>query len=73
MSANGYGHREIAARLGVGPRAVNNALQRARRKVFGRRVRSPRHDVLPLSAAGSKRVWMTGVPVSDGARPDVNH
>jgi RNA polymerase sporulation-specific sigma factor len=36
LSANGCGHREIAARLGVRPRAVNNALQRARRKVLGR-------------------------------------
>jgi DNA-directed RNA polymerase specialized sigma24 family protein len=37
LSANGCGYREIAATLGVRPRAVNNALQRARRKVFGRR------------------------------------
>ncbi len=36
LSANGCSHREIAARLGVRPRAVNNALQRARRKVLGR-------------------------------------
>jgi len=36
LSANGCDHREIAARLGVRPRAVNNALQRARRKVLGR-------------------------------------
>ena len=33
LSANGCGYREIAARLGVRPRAVNNALQRARRKL----------------------------------------
>ena len=39
LSANGCSHREIAARLGVRPRAVNNALQRARRKVLGRRTR----------------------------------
>jgi len=39
LSANGCGYREIAARLGVRPRAVNNALQRARRKVLGRRTR----------------------------------
>jgi RNA polymerase sporulation-specific sigma factor len=39
LSADGCGHREIAARLGVRPRAVNNALQRARRKVLGRRSR----------------------------------
>jgi DNA-directed RNA polymerase specialized sigma24 family protein len=39
LSANGFSHREIAARLGVRTRAVNNALQRARHKVFGRRTR----------------------------------
>jgi RNA polymerase sporulation-specific sigma factor len=32
LSANDNSHRECAARLGVGERAVNNALQRARRK-----------------------------------------
>lgn len=36
MSANDCGHRQIAATLGVRPRAVNNALQRARRKLLGR-------------------------------------
>jgi RNA polymerase sigma-H factor len=39
LSANGCGHREIASRLGVRPRAVNNALQRARRKLLGRPTR----------------------------------
>ena len=39
LSANGVSHREIAARLGVRTRAVNNALQRARHKVFDRRTR----------------------------------
>jgi RNA polymerase sporulation-specific sigma factor len=39
LSANGCGYREIAARLGVRPRAVNNALQRARRKVLAVRSR----------------------------------
>ena len=37
LSANGFAYREIAARLGVRTRAVNNALQRARRKLRGRR------------------------------------
>jgi RNA polymerase sporulation-specific sigma factor len=37
LSLNGLGYREIAATLGVQPRAVNNALQRARRKLRGRR------------------------------------
>jgi RNA polymerase sporulation-specific sigma factor len=36
LSTNGCGYREIASRLGVRPRAVNNALQRARRKMLGR-------------------------------------
>jgi len=36
LSANGCGHRQIAATLGVRPRAVNNALQRARRKLLDR-------------------------------------
>ena len=35
LSANDISHRECAVRLGVGERAVNNALQRARRKVLG--------------------------------------
>jgi RNA polymerase sporulation-specific sigma factor len=35
LSANGCGYRDIAARLGVSLRAVNNALQRARRKLRG--------------------------------------
>jgi RNA polymerase sporulation-specific sigma factor len=39
LSASDYGHREIAARLGVRPRAVNNALPRARRKLLGRGAR----------------------------------
>jgi DNA-directed RNA polymerase specialized sigma24 family protein len=39
MSASDCGHREIASRLGVRPRAVNNALQRARRKLLGRGTR----------------------------------
>jgi RNA polymerase sporulation-specific sigma factor len=39
LSANGCSYREIAATLGVRPRAVNNALQRARRKLLGRRTR----------------------------------
>jgi RNA polymerase sigma-H factor len=39
LSANGCSYREIAARLGVRPRTVNNALQRARRKVLGPRTR----------------------------------
>ena len=33
LAASDYTHREIAARLGVGARAVNNALQRARHKL----------------------------------------
>jgi RNA polymerase sporulation-specific sigma factor len=36
LSANGCGHQEIAARLGVGRRAVNNAMQRVRRKLLDR-------------------------------------
>jgi RNA polymerase sporulation-specific sigma factor len=36
QSANGRPHREIAETLGVGQRAVNNALQRARGKLIGR-------------------------------------
>jgi RNA polymerase sporulation-specific sigma factor len=39
LSANGCGYREIAARLGVRPRVVNNALQRARGKVLALRSR----------------------------------
>jgi RNA polymerase sporulation-specific sigma factor len=35
MSANDCGHREIASTLGIRQRAVNNALQRARRKLLG--------------------------------------
>jgi RNA polymerase sporulation-specific sigma factor len=35
LSANDCGHREIASALGVRQRAVNNALQRARRKLLG--------------------------------------
>ena len=35
LSANDHSHRECAGRLGVGERAVNNALQRARRKLVG--------------------------------------
>ena len=35
LSANDISHRECAGRLGVGERAINNALQRARRKVLG--------------------------------------
>ena len=35
LSANDISHRECAGRLGVGERAVNNALQRARRKLLG--------------------------------------
>ena len=35
MSANGRTHRDSARALGVGERAVNNALQRARRKLVG--------------------------------------
>ena len=37
LSLNGLGYREIAATLGVQPRTVNNALQRARRKLRGQR------------------------------------
>jgi DNA-directed RNA polymerase specialized sigma24 family protein len=33
MAASDYSHREIAAALDVGTRAVNNALQRARHKL----------------------------------------
>jgi DNA-directed RNA polymerase specialized sigma24 family protein len=35
LSASDHSHRECAERLGVGERAVNNALQRARRKLAG--------------------------------------
>jgi RNA polymerase sigma-H factor len=35
LSAIDHNHRECAARLGVGERAINNALQRARRKLVG--------------------------------------
>jgi RNA polymerase sporulation-specific sigma factor len=35
LSANDHSHRESAGALGVGERAVNNALQRARRKLLG--------------------------------------
>jgi RNA polymerase sporulation-specific sigma factor len=35
LSANDYKHRDSARVLGVGERAVNNALQRARRKLAG--------------------------------------
>lgn len=34
LSANDHSHRESAGALGVGERAVNNALQRARRKLL---------------------------------------
>jgi DNA-directed RNA polymerase specialized sigma24 family protein len=33
MAASDYAHREIAAELHVGVRAVNNAVQRARHKL----------------------------------------
>ena len=36
LSANDRSYREIAGTLGIGQRAVNNALQRARRKLIGR-------------------------------------
>jgi RNA polymerase sporulation-specific sigma factor len=36
LSANDCGHRDIAGTLGIRQRAVNNALQRARRKLLGR-------------------------------------
>jgi RNA polymerase sigma-H factor len=36
LSANDCGHREIARTLGIRQRAVNNALQRARRKLLSR-------------------------------------
>ena len=39
LSANDHSHRECAGTLGVGERAVNNALQRARRKLAGSAVR----------------------------------
>jgi RNA polymerase sporulation-specific sigma factor len=39
MSANDCGHREIASTLGVRQRVVNNALQRARRKLLDRATR----------------------------------
>jgi RNA polymerase sporulation-specific sigma factor len=35
LSANDHTHRDSARELGVGERAVNNALQRARRKLVG--------------------------------------
>ena len=35
LSASDHNHRACAARLGVGERAINNALQRARRKLVG--------------------------------------
>lgn len=35
LSASDHSHRDCADRLGVGERAVNNALQRARRKLAG--------------------------------------
>jgi RNA polymerase sporulation-specific sigma factor len=35
LSANDHSHREAAGALGVGERSVNNALQRARRKLAG--------------------------------------
>jgi RNA polymerase sporulation-specific sigma factor len=35
LSASDHKHRDCAARLGVGERAINNALQRARRKLVG--------------------------------------
>jgi DNA-directed RNA polymerase specialized sigma24 family protein len=35
LSANDCTHRDSARELGVGERAVNNALQRARRKLAG--------------------------------------
>ena len=35
LSANDISHHDCAGRLGVGERAVNNALQRTRRKVLG--------------------------------------
>jgi RNA polymerase sporulation-specific sigma factor len=35
LSANDHSHRESACVLGVGERSVNNALQRARRKLLG--------------------------------------
>ena len=37
LSANDTSHRDCALRLGVGERAVNNALQRARRKLLDQR------------------------------------
>jgi RNA polymerase sporulation-specific sigma factor len=36
LSANGRSYRDIARALGIRERAVNNALQRARRKLLGR-------------------------------------
>jgi RNA polymerase sporulation-specific sigma factor len=39
MSANDCGHGEIASTLGIRQRAVNNALQRARRKLLDRATR----------------------------------
>ena len=36
LAANGRNHHDIARTLGVPERAVNNALQRARRKLLGR-------------------------------------
>jgi RNA polymerase sporulation-specific sigma factor len=35
LSVSDHSYRECAARLGVGERAINNALQRARRKLVG--------------------------------------
>jgi RNA polymerase sporulation-specific sigma factor len=35
LSASDHNHRDCAASLGVGERAINNALQRARRKLVG--------------------------------------
>ena len=35
LSASDFSHRDCAARLGVGEKAVDNALQRARRKLHG--------------------------------------
>ncbi len=41
LSASDHSHRECAGRLGVGERAVNNALQRARRKLGGPAIPKP--------------------------------
>ena len=40
LSANDRTHRDSARELGVGERAVNNALQRARRKLTGSAISS---------------------------------